>query len=317
YRLLSDQNRINIRLLAPARGLISDRNGILLAGNEQNYSAVIVREDAGDMKTVLDKLAELIPLSDQDLDRVMKDAHRHSAFVPITVSDRLSWDELSRVAVNSPALPGVSPEVGLSRHYPLIEDVAHVVGYVGPVSESDLKNDPDPDPLLQIPDFQIGKVGVENKLETMLRGSAGLKRIEVNSVGRVMRELSREPGQPGANIQLTIDARLQNFALARLQDRSAAAVAIDVKTGDILACVSAPSFNPNLFVRGISSKDYRALMDNDHRPLSNKAVSGTYPPGSTFKINTGLAALKSGDLKVTDKIFCPGYIDVGGRRFHC
>ena len=115
------------------------------------------------MKTVLDKLAELIPLSDQDLDRVMKDAHRHSAFVPFTVSDRLSWDELSRVAVNSPALPGVSPEVGLSRHYPLVEDVAHVVGYVGPVSESDLKNDPDPDPLLQIPDFQIGKVGVREQ----------------------------------------------------------------------------------------------------------------------------------------------------------
>lgn len=317
YRLLSDQNRINIRLIPPARGLIFDRNGILMAGNEQNYSAVIVREDAGDAPGVLQKLAELIPLSPEDIARTEREIKRRSPFVPITVSDRLSWEELSRVAVNSPALPGVSPEVGLSRHYPLVEDLAHVVGYVGPVSEADLAKLTDPDPLLQIPKFQIGKIGIEEVLEDKLRGSAGLKRIEVNSVGRVIREIDRQDGQPGENLQLTIDARLQNFTLARLAGQSAAVVAIDVQTGDLLACVSAPSFDPNKFVRGISTADYAAYNTNDHRPLVNKAVQGIYPPGSTFKIVTALAALKSGDLKPTDTIRCPGFIEVGGRRFHC
>lgn len=317
YRLLSDQNRINIRLIPPARGLIFDRNGILLAGNEQNFSAVILREDAGDVPAVLAKLAELIPLSQDDIARTERDLKRHSPFVPITVSDRLSWEELSRVAVNSPALPGVSPEVGLSRHYPLVEDLAHVVGYVGPVSEADLQKLTDPDPLLQIPKFQIGKIGVEAVEEDKLRGSAGLKRIEVNSVGRVMRELDHQDGRPGENIQLTIDAKLQNFAMTRLGGESAAAVAIEVDTGDVLASVSTPSFDPNKFVRGISTVDYEAYNTNDHRPLVNKAIQGTYPPGSTFKIVTALAALKSGQLKLTDTIRCPGYIEVSGRKFHC
>ncbi len=317
YRLLSDQNRISIRLIPPARGLIFDRNGILCAGNEQNFSAVIVREDAGDVPGVLHRLADLIPLSEDDIARTLRDIKRHSAFVPITVSDRLSWDELSRVAVNGPALPGVTPEVGLSRHYPLVEDLAHVVGYVGPVSESDLAKMNNPDPLLQIPKFQIGKVGVEAQMEDALRGTAGTKQIEVNSVGRVIRELSRRDGQPGENVQLTIDAKLQNFALARLSGESAAAVAMDVTNGDLLACVSSPSFDPNKFVRGISNVDYQAYMTNDHRPLSNKAVTGIYPPGSTFKIVTALAALKAGQLKLNETIRCPGYIEVSGRRFHC
>ncbi len=317
YRMLSDKNRINIRLIPPARGLIRDRSGILLAGNEQNYSVVIVREDAGDVARVLRRLSEIVPLSEEEIRRTIAQIRRHSPFVPITIVDRLSWDDLSRVAVNGPALPGISPEVGLSRYYPLAEDLAHVVGYVGPVSEADLKRNPDPDPLLQIPKFQIGKIGVEGKEETILRGTAGIKRIEVNSVGRVMRELSRQPGQPGADVQLTIDAPLQNFTLSRMGDLSAATVVMDVETGDLLASASSPSFNPNLFVRGISSKDYRGYMDNTYRPLSNKAVQGVYPPGSTYKIVTGLAALKSGRMKWTDKVYCPGYIIVSGRRFNC
>ncbi|MDE3027163.1 MAG: penicillin-binding protein 2 [Paracoccaceae bacterium] len=317
YRMLSDQNRINIRLIPPSRGLIFDREGILIAGNEQNFSAVIVREDAGNVDAVLARLRELIPLSNEDMARTRRDIKRHSPFVPITVLDRLSWDEVSRIAVNGPALPGVTPELGLSRHYPLIEDMAHVVGYVGPVSETNLQNPNDHDPLLQIPDFQIGKIGVEAKLDRTLRGTAGTKRIEVNSVGRVMRELGSQDAQPGANIQLTLDARLQNYTLARLGDNSAAAVAIDVTNGDLLAVASAPSFDPNKFVRGISVADYRSLMNNDHRPLANKAVQGTYPPGSTFKIVTALSALNAGLLKTTDIIRCPGYIEVSGRRFYC
>ena len=317
FRLLAEENRINIRLIPPSRGLIEDRNGKLIAGNEQNYRVVITREDAGDVALVLQRLSKLIPLSPEDIARTVKETDRTSPFVPIIVSDRLSWDDLSKIALNAPTLPGVSPEVGLSRQYPTQQDFAHVVGYVGPVSEKDLEGVTDPDPVLQIPKFQIGKIGVERWMEDTLRGSAGNKRIEVNSVGRVMRELERKDGIPGADIRLTLDVDVQNYVQARLGNESAAAVVMDVTNGDLLAIASSPGFDPNLFVRGISQKDYTALTENDHRPLANKAVQGAYPPGSTFKLVTALAALEAGMITLETKVRCPGYIEFGGTKFHC
>ena len=317
FRLLAEENRINTRLIPPARGLIQDRLGRTIAGNEQNYRVTVTREDAGDLEKVLDKLSNLLPLTAEDIDRILKESARVSAFVPITVADRLTWEEMSRVALNAPALPGVTPEVGLSRHYPLDTDFAHVVGYVGPVSEKDLEALESPDPLLQIPKFQIGKIGVERWTEDLLRGRAGAKRIEVNAVGRVMRELGRQEGDPGADIRLTIDAALQNFTQVRLGEESASVVVMDVQTGDILAITSGPSFDPNLFVRGISQKDYAVLTENDHRPLANKSVQGAYPPGSTFKMVTALAALATGVAGPGTTVYCPGYLEVGKHRFHC
>ncbi|MFC7703231.1 penicillin-binding protein 2 [Plastorhodobacter daqingensis] len=317
YRLLAEENRVNIRLIPPARGLIHDRNGVIVAGNEQNYRIVIVREDAGDVEQALNHLRSLVALTDEDIDRTLREIRRRSAFVPITVAERLSWEDVARVAANAPALPGITPEVGLSRHYPFGGDYAHVVGYVGPVSENDLAQLESPDPVLQIPRFQIGKVGLETRLEDALRGKAGSRRIEVNAVGRMMRELDRQEGEPGASVQLTIDDRLQNFVQARLGLESAACVVMDVDTGDLLAISSSPSFDPNLFVRGIGVADYRALMDNDHRPLANKTVQGAYPPGSTFKMVTALAALEAGLVGLNDTVYCPGHMDVAGRRFHC
>jgi penicillin-binding protein 2 len=317
FRLLAEENRINIRLIPPSRGLIEDRNGKLIAGNEQNYRVVITREDAGDVAMVLKRLSSLIPLSPEDIERTVKETDRTSPFVSIIVADRLSWDDLSKIALNSPTLPGVSPEVGLSRTYPTKQDFSHVVGYVGPVSEKDLEDVTDPDPVLQIPKFQIGKIGVERWMEDQLRGSAGNKRIEVNSVGRVMRELERKDGIPGADIRLTLDVDVQNYVQVRLGEESAAAVVMDVTNGDLLAIASSPGFDPNLFVRGISQKDYSALTENDHRPLANKAVQGAYPPGSTFKLVTALAALEAGMITLDTKVRCPGYIEFGGTKFHC
>ena len=317
FRLLAEENRINVRLIPPSRGLIQDRNGKLIAGNEQNYRVVITREDAGDVELVLSRLAKLVPLTPEDIERSIKEINRTSPFVPIIVADRLTWDDLSKVALNSPTLPGISPEVGLSRLYPRGQDLSHVVGYVGPVSEKDLEAETDPDPVLQIPKFQIGKIGVERWMDDQLRGDAGNKRIEVNSVGRVMRELERSDGKPGANIQLTLDVDLQNYVQIRLGEESAAAVVMDVTNGDLLAIASSPGFDPNLFVRGISQTDYSALTDNDHRPLANKAVQGAYPPGSTFKMVTALAALEAGAITVDTKVRCPGYIEFGGTKFHC
>jgi penicillin-binding protein 2 len=317
FKLLAEENSIKIRLLPPARGLILDRGGAIIAGNEQNYRITLTPEDAGDPEMVLSRLRQLIPLTDEDLNSARREIARRSPTLPISVADRLTWEQFSLVSVNAPALPGVTTEVGLSRVYPQAGDFAHVLGYVGPVSDFDLSKLEDPDPLLQIPRFQIGKLGVEAKLEEELRGKAGTRRIEVNSTGRVMRELGRKEGDPGANVQLTIDRRLQNYMHARLGEESAAAVAIDTATGDILGIASTPSFDPNLFVRGISGADYRALTENDHRPLADKSVQGAYPPGSTFKIVTALAALEAGVIGLDETVWCPGYTQLGNRRFHC
>ena len=317
FKLLAEENRISIRLIPPDRGLIRDRNGKLIANNEQNYRVVITREAAGDAELVLRRLAKVIPMTPEEVERAIEEVKSLSAFVPVTVAERLSWTDFSKVALNAPALPGVTPEVGLSRKYPLDTDFAHVVGYVGPVSEKDLEGLQSPDPLLRIPKFQIGKIGVEKWMEDTLRGRAGTKRIEVNSAGRVMRELERQEGDAGADIRLTIDADVQNFAQARLGKESAAVVVMDVTNGDIICCASAPSFDPNLFVRGISHADYKVLMENDHRPLANKSVSGAYPPGSAFKMVTALAALEAGVITPETRVRCPGYIEYGDRRFHC
>ncbi|RII37935.1 penicillin-binding protein 2 [Pseudooceanicola sediminis] len=317
FRMLAEENRINIRLIPPARGEIFDRNGVAIARNEPAYRITIVREDAGDIDTVLGRLSHLVKLDPEEIERAMTEMKRSAPFLPITLADRVSWEDVSRIAVNTPALPGITPEVGLSRGYPLAQDFAHVVGYVGPVSDYDLSKLEDPDQLLRIPRFQIGKVGLEAKMEDQLRGSAGARRVEVNAVGRVMRELDRREGVPGANLQLTTDYRLQNYVQARLAGESAAAVVIDCEHGDLLAVGSAPTFDPNLFVEGISVTDYRALTENKYRPLAAKAVQGIYPPGSTFKMVVALAGLEAGVIGPEDTFYCPGYIEVSNRRFHC
>ncbi|WP_425045112.1 penicillin-binding protein 2 [Primorskyibacter sp. S87] len=317
FRLLAEENRVNIRLIPPSRGEIFDRNGKIIGQNSPSYRIVIVPEDAGDVDKVIADLSQLIPLDGEDLERARTEMRRSPPFLPITLADQIRWEDISKVAVNAPALPGITPEVGLIRVYPRGDAFAHVVGYVGPVSDYDLKQLEDPEPVLRIPRFQIGKVGLEAKRESLLRGKAGAKRVEVNAAGRVMRELDRREGQPGADLQITIDADLQSYVQARLGKESAAAVVIDCETGDMRACVSAPGYDPNLFVRGISVADYRSLQDDPYRPLANKSVQGTYPPGSTFKMVTALAALEAGIVGPDDTVYCPGFLKVGSRRFHC
>ncbi len=317
FRVMAEENRINIRLLPPARGRIFDRNGTALAENEPSYRITLVPEDAGDVEAVIARLSSLVHLDEGDVARARTEMKRSAPFLPVTLADRISWEEISRVAVNAPALPGVTPEVGLSRLYPRRQDFAHVVGYVGPVSDADLDRYESPDPLLRIPRFQIGKVGVERQMEEELRGRAGTKRVEVNAVGRVMRELDRQEGEAGADIQLTVDSDLQRYVQARLGTESASAVVMDLQSGDLLAIASAPSYDPNKFVRGISVADYAVLRDNDHRPLASKAVQDAYPPGSTFKMVTALAALDAGLIGAEDTVWCPGHLEVSGRKFHC
>ncbi len=317
FRVLAEENRISIRLIAPARGQIYDRNGAMIAENQPSYRIIMVREDAGDIDLVMRRLASLIDLPEDEQERALKEMRDSRGDTQVTVADRVSWEDISKVAINAPALPGVTPEVGLSRAYPVGPDFAHLVGYVGPISDYDLERIENPDHLLRIPRFQIGKVGLESRMEEVLRGKAGTKRVEVNAAGRVMRELDRQEGKTGANIQLTVDNALQSYVQARLAGESAAAVVMDCQTGDLLSIASAPSFDPNLFVRGISVADYASLTENKYRPLANKSVQGLYPPGSTYKMVTVLAALDAGVISPEETVWCPGHLEVSGRRFHC
>ena len=317
FRLMAEENRINIHLIPPSRGRIFDREGRVIAENEQTYRITMRREDAGDVEDVIGRLSALVDLRPEDVTRALEEMRTSPPFLQVTVADRVSWEAISRVAVNAPALPGVYPEVGLSRFYPQHGTFAHVVGYVGPVSERDLARYEDPEPVLRIPRFQIGKVGVEAKFEEQLRGSAGAKRVEVNAVGRVMRELDRREGEAGADLQLTVDSELQDYIKARLGEESASAVVVDLEHGDVLAIASSPSYDPNKFVRGISVGDYGVLRENNHRPLASKTVQDAYPPGSTFKIVTALAALEAGLIGPDETVYCPGHMEIGSRRFHC
>ena len=317
FRLIADENRINVRLIPNQRGEIYDRNGVKLAGNEASYKITMVAEAAGDINLILERLSKIIKLSPEDINRSKAELDRSAKFLPVTIVDRLERDDIAKIAVNAPMLPGINPEIGFSRTYPLGEIFAHVVGYVGPVSSRDLEIREDPDPLLRIPRFQIGKVGIERELETTLRGKAGIKRVEVNALGRVMREIERKEGSKGANLKLTLDTNLQAYVRARLGTESASVVVLDCKSGEILAICSSPAYDPNKFVRGISFNDYGILRDDNHRPLASKTVQDAYPPGSTFKMVTVLAALEAGIIDHREKIRCNGHVEVSSRKFHC
>jgi len=313
YQKLADDNRINLRLLAPPRGHIVDRHGAPMAVNVQNYRVVLVPERSVNVRETLRRLESIIELTEHDRRRVLRETRRRRAFVPITVRENLTWQEMSRVEVNAPDLPGISIDVGQSRHYPNGLIAAHVMGYVAAVPEKDLTGDP----LLELPGFRIGKNGVERQYDLALRGSAGNSQVEVNAIGRVIRELNRTEGRPGKRVVLTIDLRLQRFVADRVSRyRRAAVVVMDVRSGEVLSMVSVPSFDPNAFNEGMDTNSWNTLIENPDTPLSNKTISGQYAPGSTFKLAVMLAALEAG-ISPERRFFCAGFTELGNQRFHC
>jgi len=313
YVMLAEDNRINMQLLPPPRGRILDRFGRALAINQQNFRVLIVPEQVRTLGETLDALGRIIPLSDFDRDRVKKEATRKRGFLPVTVRENLTWDEMSRIQVNAPDLAGVTIDLGLTRHYPQHENAAHLLGYVAAVDEADLTGDP----LLQLPGFRVGKEGIEKVYDLALRGKAGASQVEVNAYGRIIRELERDEGEPGNDVVLTIDERIQHYAAERLEGESASVVVMDVHTGDLLALVSNPSFDANAFSRGLTSEEWKALSTDDHKPLVNKAVAGQYSPGSTFKLAVTLAALEHQVISPDQTIACNGRYNLGNYVKHC
>jgi penicillin-binding protein 2 len=314
YKVLADENRINMRLVAPPRGRIFDRDGVLLAANQLNYRVVVTPEQTGSVSATLDVISNILQLTEGERRRILREVARKRRFLPITIRDNLTWEEVARIAVNAQDLPGVSIDSGSNRYYPYGPLVAHLVGYVAPPAEEDLTGDP----LLELPDFRIGRNGIERVYDLAMRGRAGTNQLEVNAAGRPIRELSHVDGEPGHDINLTIDLHLQRQLVARLaQEQSAAAVLLDVHTGEILALASSPSFDPNEFSKGISTTLWRSLLADARHPLTNKAVSGQFAPGSTFKMMTAIAALEAGAITPEQRVFCRGHVELGDSRFHC
>ncbi len=315
YTTLAEENRISLRLVAAPRGRLLDRNGATLAGNRENFRALLVAEQSPDIGATLATFSALVPLSDNERARIERDTRRNRRFVPVAVREFLSWDDMARIEVNAPDLPGILVDRGQTRLYPHGEELAHVLGYVAPPAEADLAADDDP--LLTLPGIRIGRAGIERVHDRVLRGRAGAIQLEVNAVGRVIRELSRQEGTPGQDVTLTIDEPLQRFAMQRIASDSAAAVLMDARNGEILALASSPSFDPSVFNSGVSQAQWQAWMANRRKPLNNKAISGLYAPGSTFKMVVALAAMEANVLGPNERITCTGYVELGDTRFHC
>jgi len=315
YGMLANENRINIRLLAPPRGRIVDRFGAALADNSPTYRVVLVAEQAGDIESTLNAVATLIPVSDGDRRRVLRDIRRKHSFVPVMVRENLTWEEMARIEVNTLDLPGVSIEQGLTRRYPFGEAASHVLGYVAAVSEKELTGD---DPLLELPGFRIGKNGVEKAFDLELRGSAGTSQVEVNAFGRVVRELAREEGIAGQEITLTLDMALQDLAARKCQaEKSAACVLMDALNGEVLAMASMPGYDPSAFASGLSQQLWDEYRTNPRNPLVDKAIGGRYAPGSTFKPVVAMAALEAGAMTPDTHVHCSGEYFFGNVVFHC
>lgn len=316
YSLLAEENRVSQRLTVPPRGRIFDRHGEILARNVPSYRVRLVRENTKDLEATLMGLARLIPLDERQISDIMHSAKVQRAFVPVLVREGLSWDEVTAVAVHSPHMPGVVLDSTLLREYPYGEVLAHVLGYVGPVTEKDQAGDPDP--LMRLPEFRIGKNGIEDAHDRLLRGRAGLRRVEVNAIGREIRELDRDDGQAGDDVRLSLDLELQAFTYERLSaELSASSVVVDVNTGAVLALASVPSFDPKAFLGRLSHQQWKEWRDSPRTPLVNKCIRGQYPPGSTFKMIVGLAALEAGLVTPSYDVFCGGYTSLGNARFHC
>ncbi|MBU1378266.1 MAG: penicillin-binding protein 2 [Alphaproteobacteria bacterium] len=318
YEKLAVSNQFNFKLAPAPRGVIVDRNGAVLAANRPNFRLMVARDKGSDTEGVLKSLANFVPLDDARQRRLLKDIHNAPKRAPVPVMEDMSWEQFSAINVRAPELPGVTADVGEVRVYPHGGAFAHVIGYVAKVNREDIDDTPNPEPIMLHPGFRIGKQGVEKALDAALRGRAGAHKVEVDANGReVGHDVDGDiPAVPGDEVQLTLDVDIQNRALEVFGEESGGAVMMDCRNGDILCMSSAPSFDANRFVRGLTGPEYRALAGYERKPLLDKCLTGLYPPGSTFKTMTALAILNAG-IDPEARVSCGGGMNFGGRYFHC
>ncbi len=310
HSTLAENNRIHVQPIPPTRGLIFDRNGVIIADNRPSFSLTMTRERAGDWQQVLDVIVEVLELTPDDralFERRMRQGRR--PFEPVPILFELTEEQIARIAVNQFRLSGVDVVAQLVRHYPQKGHFAHSVGYVGRINEKELK---ELDPVNYSGTHHIGKTGIERFYEAELHGSVGYEEVETNARGRVLRVLKRTDPQPGKDIILSLDVRLQEAAEQALGGRRGAVVAIEPSSGEVLAMVSQPSFDPNPFVTGIGFKAYAELRDSIDRPLYNRVLRGLYPPGSTVKPMVAVSALETGVVTPQTRVFDPGYYQLAG-----
>jgi penicillin-binding protein 2 len=309
FTTLSRDNRVKVLPLPPTRGLIYDRQGVLLAQNRPAYSLEITPEQAGDLERTLAGLAQVIAISEDDRERFEQLRRRKRRFESVPIRVDMSQDEAAEFAVHRHRFPGVEIKAHLLRHYPHADKAVHVLGYVGRISQRDIEQI---DASNYAGTTHIGKNGVEKTYESALHGEVGLEQVEVNAAGRRVHTLAQQPPAPGVDVHLHLDIGLQEVAMAAFGDNNGAVVAINPKNGGVLAFVSQPGYDPNLFVEGISRRDYAALQEDENRPLYNRVLQGQYPPGSTIKPMVGLAGLELGAVRYDTSIYCPGFFQLPG-----
>ena len=316
YGIQAEENRISVRLLAPARGEILDRFGRVLATNRQNFRVFAIPEEVKDFEKMIQDVSLFVRISSYKKRRLARAFKETPAFLPITIAENLTWEQFAQISIRALHLPAIQTEVAQTRDYPAQELAAHIIGYVAPVTRRQIEKEK-ADPLLRLPGFRVGQRGIEKMRDRMLRGHAGTLRVERNAHGRVIREIGRQPGAKGRSVQLTLDPRIQSVAAESMKKESGACVVLDMKNGDVLAMVSTPVFDPNQFNRGLDETSWRAILSNPEKPLLHRAVGGQYPPGSTFKMIVALAALEAGVIKREEEILCEGSIFFGDRTLHC
>ena len=355
---LSDSNQFNMRSVTPARGRIFDEKNRLLAGNTETYSLSITPQHAGNLKVAMRRIAQLVDLKDSEIEEIIKTAKSQAKFMPVTIKDELTQRDLSRLAIRSPLMNGVSFSKRYRRIYPQAHLTGHITGYVSPVTARELENEPR---WGRLPNIRIGKVGVEYALEQELRGAPGLDRIEINSRGKAVRIINDKIPQPGKDARLSLNMEIQAYAYNRLRrgnsdvvkntndiqaalqgneelrqhfavgddlvlrdakerfvpGESGAAIVMDVRNGDVISMVSAPSYDPNQFSEKLLTRDWKRLSSHPRTPLLNRAISGLYAPGSTFKKVVAAAALEAGVISSKTRYKCEGSMEFGNRKFHC
>jgi penicillin-binding protein 2 len=314
YRAASESNRVNLSLIPPRRGWVLDRSGNALASNRADFRVDLIPDRLVDADATLATLKGLLDLPDDHIADIKDKIDNSRGFQPVEVASKLDWDKFAAVSVRLPELPGVIPQRGYSRFYPAGAAVGHLVGYVGPASADDYVREHNP--LLITPGFKIGKDGLEKAFEIRLRGVPGARRVEATASGRVVRDLGTREDVPGQPVQLTIHAGLQDYAARRMGLESGSVVVMDCQTGDVLAMVSMPCYDPNSFSDGIGRIEWKMLSEDDHVPLRNKVLRGLYPPGSTVKPMVALSFLEAG-LDPHATVNCAGGLRVGNRVFHC